>query len=383
MKSLTYIAFVRIPTEKAHGIQIPSMCQAFSNQGYDVTLVVPKRKNTILQNVEDYYGMGGFKIVYLPTIDLVGRLGFFGFYLSYFVFCVQVLLRSVWWRSSNIVYTRDLYTSCLLRFFGKKIYYEPQTKSVISGLLFKIFSKSISHFFPISFGLKDVLVEQGVDKRRITILPDAVDFGRFGRKMSVPDARKTLDLPRDKFVVMYVGKYTTMGKKKGVDELIQAFSQMVGNGCSDMLLVIVGLSLDEVKMVTLLCKKVGVPSNSVLLIPHVPHKIVPMYLWATDVLVMNYPNSEHYAKFMSPLKLFEYMASGTPVVSTDLPSVREVANEKDVVFVEPESIKSLKDGILWVKVNRAEALRMALCAEQKIKHFDWSSRVGLILNIRK
>jgi glycosyltransferase involved in cell wall biosynthesis len=381
MKSLTYIAFVRIPTEKAHGIQITSMCQAFSNQGYDVTLVVPKRKNTILQNVEDYYGMGGFKIVYLPTIDLVGRLGFFGFYLSYFVFCIQVLLRFLWW-GSDIVYTRDLYTSCLLWLFGKKVYYEPHTKSVISGFLFRICSKSVHHFFPISLGLRDVLIKQGVDERSITVLPDAVDFKKFGRNIGITDARKTLDLPDDRFIVMYVGKYTTMGKKKGVDELVLAFAQIVREGCADMLLVIVGLSFTEIGVVKILCKKEGLSGNNFLLVPHVSHKIVPTYLWAANVLVMNYPNSEHYAKFMSPLKLFEYMASGTPVVSTDLPSVREVASEKDVVFIESGSIKSLKGGILWVKANPTKAKQIGLSATKKIKTFDWASRVRLILGAK-
>jgi hypothetical protein len=90
-----YLVTTRIPTEKAYGHQIIDMCQAFSNQGYDVTLVVPKRKNTILQSVDEYYGVGGFEVVYLLIVDLVGRLGPFGFYLSYFLFCVQVLLKSL------------------------------------------------------------------------------------------------------------------------------------------------------------------------------------------------------------------------------------------------------------------------------------------------
>ena len=44
---ITYLANIRIPTEKAHGIQIMKMCQAFANQGVRVELVVPKRKNQI------------------------------------------------------------------------------------------------------------------------------------------------------------------------------------------------------------------------------------------------------------------------------------------------------------------------------------------------
>lgn len=53
-----------------------------------------------------------------------------------------------------------------------------------------------------------------------------------------------------------------------------------------------------------------------------------------DVIVMNYPNTEHYAHFMLPLKLFEYMASSVPIVTSDLPSVMEILNKNNFLFVK-------------------------------------------------
>ena len=76
---ILYIANIRLPTEKAHGIQIMNMCEALANLGHKVELVTPWRFNFIKSNPFDYYGVEkNFKITKLPSLDLVrfGRIGF-------------------------------------------------------------------------------------------------------------------------------------------------------------------------------------------------------------------------------------------------------------------------------------------------------------------
>ena len=52
---IAYVANARIPTEKAHGLQIMEMCRAFARNGHEVTLVVPKRRNVIKEDPFLYY----------------------------------------------------------------------------------------------------------------------------------------------------------------------------------------------------------------------------------------------------------------------------------------------------------------------------------------
>ena len=76
---IIYIANARIPTEKAHGVQIMKMCQAFAKIGNKVTLVLPRRRNPIIADPFEYYVVSqSFNIIKLPTIDLVflGKIGF-------------------------------------------------------------------------------------------------------------------------------------------------------------------------------------------------------------------------------------------------------------------------------------------------------------------
>ncbi|HEV8666352.1 MAG TPA: hypothetical protein VN665_00695, partial [Candidatus Paceibacterota bacterium] len=51
-----YVANARMPTEKAHGIQIAKMCEAFIESGIDLTLVVPSRKTTP-ESVQEFYNL--------------------------------------------------------------------------------------------------------------------------------------------------------------------------------------------------------------------------------------------------------------------------------------------------------------------------------------
>ena len=56
-KKLIYIANLRLPTEKAYGIQIAKMCEAFASQDTDIILVYPFRKNQIEYDIFSYYSL--------------------------------------------------------------------------------------------------------------------------------------------------------------------------------------------------------------------------------------------------------------------------------------------------------------------------------------
>ncbi len=79
MKHIVYLANIRLPTEKAHGIQIMKTCEALARAGAKVTLVVTNRK-TIKADPFDYYKVErNFKIkyAYCPEFIFLGKFGFF------------------------------------------------------------------------------------------------------------------------------------------------------------------------------------------------------------------------------------------------------------------------------------------------------------------
>ena len=76
---LAYLANIRLPTEKAHGVQILKMCEALAREGAQVELIVPTRNNHLTDDPYAYYGVEkNFLITYLDVPDtLRWPLGFY------------------------------------------------------------------------------------------------------------------------------------------------------------------------------------------------------------------------------------------------------------------------------------------------------------------
>src|SRR3989338_6424929 len=113
MKKLIYIANARIPTEKAHGIQIMKMCESMGelevgDGKLEVELIVPRRLNPIKQDPFDYYGVKrNFKITKLPTLDFIALgLGRFGFFAETLIFLIAVRIYLLF-RKYDILYARE------------------------------------------------------------------------------------------------------------------------------------------------------------------------------------------------------------------------------------------------------------------------------------
>ena len=84
--------------------------------------------------------------------------------------------------------------------------------------------------------------------------------------------------------------------------------------------------------------------------------------------------------YTSPVKLFEYMASGTSIVASDLPSVREIVSEEDVCFVKPDDPEALYEGIKRVLSDHNFAGEISRNAVLKSKSYTWPRRTSRILS---
>ena len=76
---------------------------------------------------------------------------------------------------------------------------------------------------------------------------------------------------------------------------------------------------------------------------------MPYWLKSADVLVLPNKKGEKISeRYTSPLKLFEYMASGRPMIVSDLSSLREIVSAETAMFVEPNDPQALVSGIRGV-----------------------------------
>ncbi|HED37762.1 MAG TPA: glycosyltransferase, partial [Ignavibacteria bacterium] len=230
----------------------------------------------------------------------------------------------------------------------------------------------------ISRALKEEYVDAGVSEEKIIVAPDAVDIRQFDIDKNKTELREQLGLEKDKKIISYIGKYKTMGKPKGVDDLSIVFPQVL-TSVQNAFLLLVGINKEEVSEVEETLHKAHIIESNYKIVTHIPQHEAFLYMKASDVLIMNYPNTPHYALYMSPLKLFEYMASGTPIVTSDLSTIREVLNEQDTTFFTPDSTPALAESILFALTHEREVQEKAHHAKQKAAGYTWEKRAERIL----
>lgn len=383
--NILYLASIRIPNEKASGLAIMRQCEAFAKLSNQVNLLRPYRSNSIREEAFTYYGIkNNFEIVTMSSMDLHSSLGKLGFFLTRFsqmLFCLWYIF--VHRKNIDIVYTRDPWMIVLPTLFGFKgkiiLEVHKTYENVLSSTFVNYAMRKATLVICITEGLKIHYVH-ATKRTDIRVEPSGVNIEQFKDVPPQEEIRKKFGISTDKKVVGYIGKYTTMGEEKGVDDLIKAFAE-VHKSKSDAHLLIVGLEPEEIPVVRAMCMKMGL-GDDVVTLSELVQKDFAEYVQLADILVMNYPDTEHYRNYMSPTKLFAYMASGKIIVASDLPSVREIVDEHTVLFIQPGDHASLTGALRNGLTEKAElsTQRGNVCIEH-VSQFAWEERGKRILSL--
>ncbi len=355
---IQYLAFVRLPTEKAHGLQIMKTCEALAEAGHEVELVIPGRHTEIDGDPFTYHGSEqNFTIAKLNTPDFVSA-GFLGFLFSLVCFAEVSIWRKNYW-TADIVFSRDaliLFQHILL---GRTLIYEAHNNpSWVSVLV----AKRAKRVVTISEGLKQAYVAKGVSPEKIIVVPDAVDLKLFQNPPSKIDARRRFGIPEGEKIAMYVGK---IDQPKGADVFAES-SEHLPSGTRAVL-------VGEGPTLAALKKKYP----KAFFVPSTKYTELPNVLAAADVVVLpNSGESTESARNTSPLKLFAYMASGAPIVASDVSAIREVLPDYAATYVRPDDAKALAEGISHALANGTEKGENA---KRLAEGYSWDSRARRIL----
>ncbi|MDE2001736.1 MAG: glycosyltransferase [Patescibacteria group bacterium] len=377
MAKLVYISNSKLPTNSAHGLQIMQMCAAFAKAGDDVELVVPKRVRTLPDDPFAYYGVEkSFRIRKIPCIDFLflhGNPFTFSVQLTSFLLLARIMVSG---KGDLIFYSREPLTSLLFRGTVLEVHSLPKK----TGRWYLRSLRRARVIVALTSFIRQRMIEKGIDGDKIMVAPDAVNFEKFNKEISRTEARKKLGLPLDRPLVGYVGMLRTLGMEKGIDIAVKAFADLKKEDGAR--LVLVGGYESDINYYKQMAADLGI-ADKVIATGMVKHDLVPLYLKAFDVLIAPFPETEHYRFYMSPLKIFEYMASGRPIISTHLPSLEEVLNDRNSVLVAPGSVSELKEGIVRVLSDRAFADAIAGQALKDVQKYTWDKRAESILSFAR
>ncbi len=361
------IAMSRIPSPNANGIQVMKVCHALAELGHDLTLLVPDMEpwGSTRAEISEHYGIEkNFKIRWISTKSR----------------------RTFTWRALREArkYTPDLIYS-----------WSPQSTafSLLHRLptIHEMHEPPLGRFGPqwyraflhlggtkrlvtITRALRDLLdAEYGIPAD-VIIAPNGVDLDQYGTRVTPELARRELGIKEAPTVCCTGHLYAGRGVEtflRLAEKSPRANFLWVG-GQPDDVHVWRGRASDrKLKNV----KFTGFVHNAEL----------PLYQSAADILIAPYESKiagssgGDSASVASPMKIFDYMAAKRPIITSDLPVIREVLDEKSAIFCSPDDVDTWHAAI--TKLLGDDVLREKLVknAYKRIKEFTWEERQRKIL----
>jgi len=251
---------------------------------------------------------------------------------------------------------------------------------MIDELVDRFLSRYVNNFIFVTKNLADrYIIKYSISKNKTLVSPDGVDLEIFNINLSKEGARKKLGLPFDKKIIIYTGKFKTMGMDKGINDILKVLKIINDN---NLLFVAVGGSKNELDYYNKLANQLNT-QEKVKLFGMTTQDNLAIYQKAADALLMPFPHNTHYAYYMSPLKMFEYMASKQPIIASDLPSIREVLNKNNSIIVKPERPDELAKGVKIALEDKNLVKKITEQAFQDVGRYTWKIRVEDILEFIK
>lgn len=216
--------------------------------------------------------------------------------------------------------------------------------------------------------LRAQYVAQGIPEAKVHVAYDAVDLDRFDRNWDRHALRAELGLPDRGPIVGYCGH---LYAGRGIEDVVAAAELLPGVDFA-----LVGGWQEDIDR----WQAATASLANVYFVGHMPNALVPRYLGAADILVMPYSRSCSTAEWMSPMKLFEYMAARRPILASDLPAIRQVLRDgQNALLVEPDDGPAIAAGIRRLLSDSALAEHLADRAYQDVQPMTWERRAADIL----
>lgn len=374
MSKLIYISPSIFPSQAANSTHVILQVDALAKL-YDQVLLVGmaakgvKNMSNIKDQLVDEYGVS------MENIDLALCRNVLGFAENLIIalFSVRFILLA---REAKVV-TRNIYAAFLGLFLTRGLFiYETHNvengfRSILQRILLN--AKRVQ-VIVISNSLQKMLVEKyELKNNRITVCHDA--------------ARSNLPLIKDSQAEMFdgiaeytniIGYFGSLYPGRGID-IIEGMAERM----PESLFVVFGPSGQNLEFE----RRVNNVHSNVRFNGFVNHKEIHRNMSACDFLLMPYqrtvsigPSGSDTSKWMSPMKMFEYMAAARPIISSDLPVLREILIDKaNALLVAPDNIQKWVEATCSLRDDSSLRDRLAFNARADYESkYNWNARASVI-----
>ncbi len=362
-KKISYIAEINLDSKSAYKQQVLKMCDAFSQNGYEVKLyIINSNKINFNQLKKEYILKKKFKII--SIFKYIKKLNFFLRVL--FALKIFFLLK----KKEEIIYSRSVLTSIFFSIFGLKNILEiHQPNSGITKFLFNTFKSQIIKKTQVILINKKLNNHLLLNKQNYIISDDGVD---------IKDFKKNYKILHDKSCV-YTG---SLFPGKGIEIIIELAKKM-----KDFSFHVYGEINSVSKRDLDQCKNL----KNIKLLGYINYFKIPKILKSHKIIIMPYLKSTFgnhktmdISKYMSPLKLFDYLASGRVIIASRNESYSHIlVNKKNCFLCNPNNIDEWVKKIKKVSSKHYNVTKIQYNSLKTAKSYTWRLRVLKIIQFVK
>ena len=357
----------KVPGITANALQLMKAVQALILLDHDVRLWVPDYGEGLTE--KDLQRMYGLR-VRVP----LRRFGYLPG-LKRYDFCVRAVLAGRMW-GADMMYVWPLQSAAFAATLGYPTVLEMHdTPSGTMGpWLFRRFlaGSGAARLMVTTRALQDQL-ERSFDSQRIQSLgitsPNGVDFQAYEGLPEPAQARERLGLP-ERFTAAYTGH---LYPGRGAELMFKLAREL-----PQVTFLWAGGTRESVDRWRRRAEQEGV--DNLLLLGFVPHRDLPLVQAAGDLLLMPYQERVEVSgggdssQVASPMKVFEYMAAGRPILSSNLPVLHEVLDEQHALLLPPDDLSAWRGAIESLRSDQARRRALGERARAAVEGYSWQAR---------
>jgi len=368
---VTAISTAQIPSTTANSIQVMKVCQALAQNGHKVRLFVPGQARSSWSELARLYGLSEhFVLEWLPVQPRWKR----------YDFAWQAIRKALAVHKTNPaahwVYTWSFQSAVFALLSRQPVLLE--VHDLPTGHMGPLWLRAFlrlpgrKRLVMITQALEDALEKKYrhlLPYRDRVIAPNGVELERYAALPAPAEARAQLGLAEGLTVFCSGHLYAGRGG--------DLFLALAGRFPQRRFLWVGGRPQD-VDAHRRQAQEMGLAN--VVFTGHVPQSDLPLYQAAANILLMPYGRAiagsggGNSAEICSPMKLFDYLAAGRAILSSDLPVIREVIDEDCARFAPPEDLESWVNALSGLLEDGALRVRLAARAKELAAQYSWKER---------
>ncbi|WP_420126700.1 glycosyltransferase family 4 protein [Longimicrobium sp.] len=365
---IAFISLAAFPSRSAESIHVAKMCEAFAEHGHQVTLVAPRRTPEPVgpELLASHYGVRTpFRVVKLPRPAIRGAARLFG------------AQAAAWCRRAGVdlVYSRDLNGAFFAATIGMRVMFEVHNAvDRVRGVSRWMLSRLLHHprlvrLVVISDSLQRYFQQHhDLPAERILVAreaADAVDSADAAPVQLGPGA-------------LHVGYVGHLYPGKGMEVVVE-----LAAACPWAVFHVVGGEEKDIRW----WKEQRPGLDNLLFHGFVPHAVTAGYRQACDVLLAPYQSrvsdsrGGDIGQWMSPMKVFEYMASGKAILASNIAVVEEVVVDGETALLRgPEDFAGWTAALERLRDDPDLRARLGERAQAVfLREYTWPKRAAKVL----